>query len=128
MKLNACKYECLPMNTRIFNISTLSQSTWIYVPLDNHYQWILYTMIELLPNKLSENDSTVGVPDYVEQVPCKPWVKIDTHGLNTEIGTHIYQLKYISANSTDETILYFSYVIQNNNPNKPYIYMQRTDE
>ena len=57
-------------------------------------------------------------------VPNKTWIEIDSNGLNLSIGQHIYELKFL-VNELDVVNYYFIYNIQSDNPDKPYLYMEK---
>ena len=57
-----------------------------------------------------------------------PWIDVNTSALNQEIGNHVYVFTFMN-NIVDHTVdLYASYIIRYNDPDKPYIYMKRSEE
>lgn len=59
------------------------------------------------------------------QLILRPWIEIESRVLNTKPGLHIYMLKWINKITLDTHLQYFSYSIQTDKPEKPYIYMDR---
>lgn len=53
------------------------------------------------------------------------YIDVISDGLNKEVGQHDYIVKHVDSSTGDVVSLYFSYIIQDDNPNKPYIYMDR---
>lgn len=106
--------------TRIINADDLEYFIWLKIPADISNRCELFQIDEILPNK-QEIDYTI----FTERECGKPWIKVITEGLNQSIGQHIYKFSFIDRNTDEIDVLYFSYIIQNNNPDKPYIYMRR---
>ena len=53
------------------------------------------------------------------------WIDISVSNINTEVGYHLYRITMQDKSFNDLFILYFSYIIQDDNPEKSYIYMDR---
>lgn len=70
-----------------------------------------------------EEDETEDEID--PQLILRPWIEIESKVLDTKPGLHIYMLKWINKVTLDVHLQYFSYSIQTDNPEKPYIYMDR---
>lgn len=73
--------------------------------------------------------SITDLDDLSERIPhhivnkCGKWLDVEFKHLSKFPGYHRYR---ISGFIGDETVfLYFSYRIQSDNPDKPYIYMKR---
>ena len=63
--------------------------------------------------------------DLWEHDPNRIWYRFKSEKLNLETGYHIYRMSFVNVRNNDTTQLYFAYVIQNNKPDKPYMYMDR---
>jgi hypothetical protein len=57
-----------------------------------------------------------------------PWIDVLTSSLDTSIGNHTYVFKFNNNLVNSEVNLYTSYNIRYNDPDKPYIYMDREDD
>lgn len=55
------------------------------------------------------------------------WIDIPVENLNLDIGMHVYTLEFVNTATGDTVFEYFCYTIQSDNPDKPYIYMNRGD-
>lgn len=55
----------------------------------------------------------------------RPWIDIPTNLLNTSVGIHTYILRFKNKLTSDILLLSFRYAIQDDDPDKPYIYMNR---
>lgn len=70
-------------------------------------------------------------PKFVEIKPInqdiimRPWIEIESKWLDTTPGVHEYILVWEDPITIDNHLQYFTYSIQNDNPEKPYIYMKR---
>ena len=58
----------------------------------------------------------------------KPWIRIISKLLDWTIGLHTYRLSLVNRISNDTTCLYFGYILQDNHPEQPYIYMRNCFE
>lgn len=117
-KLTACSYEEISQHTILFNLNQVEYWTWIQLPKGVLHDYELYEVNEFYPNN--------GEADWLHLVVrenCRPWLKICRDMLNLSIGKHIYQLKFVNRYTNDTVTYYFSYIIQNDNPERPYIYM-----
>lgn len=59
-----------------------------------------------------------------EHEPYRIWYKFKSELLNMETGYHQYRMSFRNNFTGDTCLLYFAYIIQNNNPDKPYYYME----
>jgi hypothetical protein len=58
----------------------------------------------------------------------RPWIDIKSTALNMDVGHHVYKLHFRQKYTNVLSNLFFAYTIQNDNPEKPYIYMNREIE
>lgn len=118
--LEGCLYEDLVAHTKVFNLHALDEYIWILLP-----SWIRnYTLksIHDISGQLSENvefDETDVRQDYP-----RPWLRISKSLLKVESGQHTYKLDFRTEPETEDSpSIFISYIIQDNNPKTPYIYM-----
>lgn len=119
-KLLAGNYSEISSNVKLFNTNELTDYLWIKLP--NRYSRP-FNLIEL--DSIQPESCSVDITDdsvFKENI----WVKIPKDKLNLSAGNHVYRIKLQSVYSEDTVVmLYFSYIIQDDNPDKPYIYMNR---
>lgn len=118
--LEACIYKELPKHTKVWNRNTLEYHTWIHLPIELCRSHELFQLDEI-----SKVVTEVDFKDKIKRECNKPWYDIITDLLNTDAGQHIYKMSFINRLTDDISCLYFSYIIQDDNPDKPYIYMDR---
>lgn len=119
-KLIACNYNELPSNTPVINRNEVEYVTWIKIPADFGRDFILYEVNEIVPE-----NKEVEFLNVIEQQCCKPWLKATSSELNLEPGHHVYKISFVNRFTNDTSSLYFSYIIQDDDPDKPYVYMDR---
>ena len=111
----------LSKNTKVFNIQNFADTICIKLPDDFPRDFTLVGMYCL------EENIDLDFEDYVEQIVYKPWVDVKKTLLNTKIGQHTYRMDFMKDDCNIGATCWFSYIIQDNNPEKPYIYMKRED-
>lgn len=116
-KLNACKYEDLNKNTPVFNKNAFEYFLYVYIEPELARNFQLFQVDEL-------GDTLVEVPLSFNIKKERNWVKILFSVLNQTPGQHIYKISMIGGCSNDVMSLYFSYIVQDDNPDKSYVYMK----
>lgn len=94
--------------------------TYVHIP---HYLNSNYNIFQLLcmaPKRIE-----IKLNPYTDREPNKPWIRIISDILDWDIGLHIYQLSLVNKYSNDVVSVYFGYIVQDDDPEKPYIYMNR---
>ena len=91
-----------------------------------------------VPHRLIQNVSLLHVRDIetnteieassIDDKSPKPWIDIQTSALETKIGVHTYSFTFLNTLIGHRMCLYASYIIRSNHPDKPYIYMDRSEE
>lgn len=105
----------------IINLQTVPHFLYVSIPDRLHLNTNLFE-IECTDN----SDYTIDVSLLHECKNIKyPWIRIPSSMMNLEDGQHTYKLSFINILTDDVFSLYISYIIQNDNPDKPYIYMNR---
>lgn len=109
--------------SRVVNFNELSTYMWVQIP-NNEAPYVVLTDVQDM------NVTPAASLDYSEKVTrdnrnC--WMRIDLTLLNTEIGLHVYKFLFTNSITSEEVSLYLAYSIQNDNPDKPYIYMDRSE-
>lgn len=119
--IQSCHMCSLSSNTKVFNIQNFADTVCVKLPDDFPRDFELVGMYNL------EFDKTIDFEDYVEQIKYKPWIDIKKNILSTEIGKHTYRLDFIKSGFSIGATCWFSYIIQDDHPETPYIYMDRDD-
>lgn len=109
----------LPLNTRIYNSKDFDEIVCIKLPPELPRDMSLAEIYNL---NASED---VDFADNVTRDEHKPWIDIDSSILDLTAGQHTYRLTFKKVDWKLTATCWFSYIIQDNNPEKPYIYMDR---
>ena len=121
-KVDACNYNELSKHTPIFNAKTLGTSISVYLKPEVARDLDLYQL-----DDISTDTVEVPVTGFVTRTNVC-WFDILTSILDRTPGHHIYRMSLINKRNTQETVFqYFAYIIQDDNPNKPYVYMDKTN-
>lgn len=118
--LTAVCYNDLSSHTPVINKSTIDHFMWIYIPCDVVVDHQLFAIDSILPNK-----EPIDFLDRVYQECRRPWLRVESALLDLSPGKHIYKISFVNWYTHDVQSLYVSYVIQDDDPDKPYIYMKR---
>ena len=73
------------------------------------------------------NGTSIDITDKVTRITNRIWIEIDKSVVSFDPGFHMYQLVFDDSGTGSILNLYFSYHIQDNNPDKDYIYMNREE-
>lgn len=120
--IQSCHMCSLSSNTQVFNIQNFADTVCVKLPDDFPRDFELVGMYNLETNK------DIDFEDYVEQLPYKPWVDIKKNIISTNIGQHTYRLDFMQPGFTIGATCWFSYIIQDNHPETPYVYMNRDED
>lgn len=118
-KLNACEYNKLNENTPVFNINEVGYHLYVHLNPDICRNLSLYEVEKIVTGE-SEKLNIPG--DVNHDSIC--WLKIKFDSLSKEPGQHVYKLCFVNTCTSDTVFLYFSYIIQDDNPDKSYVYMK----
>lgn len=119
IQITACNHSELPSYTNLYNKHEITNIVWVKLPDSMSLNCQLYDVIELIPNV-----NIVNFTQGITRECCKPWLQIKSNVLNLTSGLHIYELKFVDTSNDDIYVLYIGYQIQDDNPDKPYIYME----
>lgn len=123
MEWRLSRYEKSVSAPIVLNTAQLQSKVYIMIPSPEFYTVTLIGLSEIV------NGSEVPV-DYEEHLyrdGGRPWLIADSEIFNVTAGQHMYRFKFIDNRINAETDLYLTYIIQDDNPDKPYIYMNRED-
>lgn len=120
MIITASIHKNIPAHTPVFNLYQLEYYMWIDVPDESAQCTKLYELNEISPT----GKTSIPLTENLDHDYNRSLFRLKTDVLNLSSGFHMYEMKFI-RNATDEIFsLYFSYIIQQDNPDKPYIYMK----
>jgi hypothetical protein len=119
--------ELLPYRESLEHIVTLTPSQldyklWLEIP-NNIAKDLTLTEVKYL----GLTPTTVDIETNITRDSVRPWLVFNQTAINKTPGFHM--LEFIFRNNTINTYqsLYFCYMSQVDNPEKPYIYMERKD-
>lgn len=118
----------LASKTPLWNLHEVEDVLYVRLPCELLSDYTFVSILEISPDpKYTDEDDTslVGGITFPEG---HPWLDIESTVLNLEVGEHIYKLTYKNDYTNDIAPLYFAYIIQNDDPEKPYVYMDRSGE
>lgn len=121
-KVDACVHSELPSHTRVFNVYEVSYFLWIALPQYMCKNLQLYQMFEVSTGELTE----VNYTNMLYQDAGRPWIRVISHILNLSCGQHVYRLDFVDIETAEVVPLFFSYVLQDDSPDTPYVYMNRS--
>lgn len=112
----------MPLNTKIYNSKDFDEIVCVKLPPQMPRDMDL---IEIYNLNASED---VDFADQVTRAEHRPWIDISSSILDLGIGQHTYRMTFAKENCKLKATCWFSYIIQDNNPEKPYIYMDRSED
>lgn len=119
-RLSACDQAEVAAHTPIINLQTHEYYVYIDLPEDFSCPCMILTdMIEIA------DTFTKSVYSDTYREGNRPWIRISFESLNIDPGFHRYLLKFINTASGIEFLKWVQYIIQDDNPDKPYVYMRR---
>lgn len=117
--LYSCSYEDLAKNSKVFNLSTLNYHLWIYLDPETVRDAYFNRAYEIGTHA----DNTKIFPDtFIRDNTC--WIRANMQYLNLKPGKHTIKLEFVDRYTDVDFSLYISYIIQDDDPEKPYVYMK----
>lgn len=121
--LRACKYEDLALNSKVFSASTVNYHLWIYLNPDEVRDAYFLGAEEIGPNA---KGSMIFPDTFKRESQC--WIRVNIGYLSQIIGKHTIKLSFVDRYTDTDFSLYVSYYLQNDDPEKPYVYMTETQD
>ena len=121
--VNATNRQDLPNETPVINKDDTVTTFWLPVRITQDVA-CNYRLVSIQNCEKSNSESQ---EDYLKDGrygPGSVCVDIPWHNLNTEMGYHTYRMQFVNIYTNDILLLFFGYRIQDNNPEKPYYYME----
>lgn len=120
IQIQLCAYADLASNSVVINPREFNYRIYLKVPC---------SIVAFRPIEIREiTDDSCDDLTFVQFsfVQGRPWIDVAVGQLNQKVGYHKYIVRFLTAG--DEIVsYYFSYIIQTESPEKPYIYMDRSD-
>jgi len=117
LTLQSSKMQDLYMHTPVVNLADVPEIVCVKLPASMPRDMELSGIYDLNTNK------DVEYTDYVTRDEHRPWIDISTSILDLSVGQHVYRLTFSKLGIQLTAICWFSYIIQDNFVEKPYIYM-----
>lgn len=118
--------QLLPYTESLANIVTIHEPQfntpiWLEMPRADAKDLTIYQIKEL-----GLNPTEIDIQS-VTRDGIRPWVAIEASVLDMTPGFHMIQITFTNTVLNVYQSYYFSYMAQIDDPAKPYIYMERTD-
>ena len=117
--LDAVPHKQLPSRTRIFSIHDMEYYLWIRVNPEIAKNYTLYGLDEVGSTKKYD----INLGDICYHETNRIWYRLNSMMLNRNSGQHVYRMHFVNRQTESTISLYFSYIVQTENPEKPYLYM-----
>lgn len=119
MVIEAVSYEKAIQNSKVYNRSQLEYHLWINLNPEQVREAYFVEAAEIGPD--ADNSKIFG-DTFIRESTC--WIRANTPYLNHKIGKHVYKLSFVDRFTDTDFSLYFSYIIQDDCPEKPYVYIK----
>lgn len=119
--VQSCKMIDLPMNTEVFNLAEIPEIICVKLPDSMPRDMELSGIFDLYANE------DLDYSEFVTRDENKPWLDIRSSILDMTVGQHVYRLTFSRLGYSLTATCWFSYIIQDNHVDKPYVYMKREE-
>jgi hypothetical protein len=120
--IQASQLSQMPLHTKIYNSKDFSEIVCVKLPPEMPRDMDLTEIYNL------NTSEDLDFADKTTRDEQKPWIDIDSTILDTTTGQHTYRMTFSKEGVSLKATCWFSYIIQDNNPEKPYIYMTRDED
>ena len=122
-RLDAVPHAKTAFASELFSKYQIEQYLYIRVPVYIAREYELKYVDEIKDRAIPLEPDSEGIPLW-EHDSRRIWYRFLSRMLDMETGYHNYRLTFRNKTTHDTCLLYFAYTIQNNDPEKPYIYMK----
>ena len=119
-QLEAVPHKFVALASKVFSLQEVQHFLFVKVDAEFAKTYELYQVAEIQDKAEYLCDKNLWEHD-----PGRIWYRFRSHQLNLTTGYHTYRLSFVNTITNDTALLYIAYVIQNNDPDKPYIYMDK---
>ena len=116
-------YDALS-NTAVINKNGIEFYIWLKLPDDTCNQLSLFEVIDF---NYASGPKNIDFSTKLFRENHRPWIRLESSMLNLDVGYHIFRFRFVDIDLDDYISFYFSYVVQDDNPDKPYMYMTRDE-
>lgn len=120
--IQSSKLSEIPLNTVVYNKADFSEVVCVKLPPEMPRDMELTEIYNL------DSQEDLDFADQVTRDENRPWIDISSSILDTAIGQHTYRMTFAKEDRKLKATCWFSYIIQDNHPEKPYIYMKRDED
>lgn len=121
--LRAVGVNELSSNTQILYLNELDSFILLEVDVDIATDCTLFAIDDITEDVKSVDYSYEDITHELNRI----WYKVSLDILDVTPGHHRYRLSFVNKYTDDIFYQYISYVILDNTPEKPYIYMKNPD-
>ena len=115
--IQSSKMQDLSSHTEVINLAEIPEIICIKLPDSLPRDMELSGIFDLNANK------DIEFIDHVTRDEHRPWIDIQSSILDLSVGQHVYKLTFSKIGIILNATCWFSYIIQDNHPETPYIYM-----
>lgn len=115
--IQASKMQDLSLHTDVYNLAEIPEIICVKLPDSFPRDMELSGFFDLGTNK------DLDFAEYVMRNEHRPWIDIKSSFLDLSVGQHTYKLTFSRIGAILTATCWFSYIIQDNFVEKPYIYM-----
>ena len=119
-RLDAVPHEFSALASRVFSLQQVEKILFVRIHPDIAKQFELTEVAEVKDTAVIVKSSKAWTHDT-----SRIWYKFNPQYLDLDPGYHQYRLTFTNTVTQDTCLLYFAYTIQDSDPEKPYIYMER---
>lgn len=118
-------YDALS-NSIVLNKSNLESYIWFKIP--DNIQKRSMSLYQITDFNAENGPADIGfTTETVMREHHRPWIRVNSDILNLKVGFHVLRFHFVDISWDDSASLYFSYTIQDDNPQKSYVYMSRNE-
>lgn len=119
--IQSAKMQELSKYTEVFNVAEIPDIICVKLP-DSMPRDLDLSGIYCL-----DTNTDVEFEGSVTRNEHRPWIDISKDILDIKAGQHVYRLTFSKEDVSLTATCWFSYIVQDNFVDKPYIYMKRED-
>jgi len=112
------------IHSEVINVGELQDNIWLKLP-DESAKYLTLTSVNSIG--FENNGTSIDITDKTTRETNRIWIEVDKSVFSFSMGFHMYQLVFDDSGTGSTLSLYFCYHIQDNKPDKDYIYMNREE-
>lgn len=120
--LDAVLHDDLASVTSVVNIYDIEHFLWVKVDPVIAQNYRLYELDEVGVDPSCDLD----IIKFCTHENNRIWYRFSSEILNQDPGQHVYRMHMVNIENETTISLYFSYILQRENAEKPYVYMKDT--